>query len=495
MSAFARSAPGRLVRLPAFNLDRPRLLERISRERRVWVICGPAGFGKSTLAAQGVRASGGAWRYLRLSAGDEATAVFSQLICASGACAAPSLQNALDAVERAGLSNIVIDDADAAGASGREAIQAFCASLDHAVGVTLCARSIEAVIEPRWLCDATAEAIPWDALAFDGAEIRALCGLMDVRCNATDVDDFMRQTQGWPMVVSGALHAALRRHAPLSQALEIWESDCAKAFTDFVGVEARKSRHGAQFIAALSENRSPTSEDLDVWEREAFFVVRAGTTRELLAPVRRAFAAAGKASQSSSAPAPMVAQLFGELRVSINGIPVNWIRRKDAQVFKYLLLKESGLAKRREIMETFWRGRDPHIAAQNLRTTCSNIRRALRAVVGEECTEAYFRSDDDLCVALQNVITDVAEFQGHVNAARAGYAQRANRYASFHLERARELYRGELLVGMPQCGHEELAAELRRTFGELLHLLRTMPLERGPLTFPGDETLEIRASA
>ncbi len=465
------------------------------REHRVWAICAPAGFGKSTLAAQGVLSSGGAWRYVRLNAGDDATAVFVQLMCAAGVPAMPaSLQGALDAVERAGISNVVIDDADLAGASGREAIQAFCASLERTVSVTLCARSAHAVVQPRWLCDATAEIVDWNVLAFDESETLALCRLMDVDAQAADAGEFVRQTQGWPMVVSGALHAALRRRAPLRAALTIWEEESAKAFTDFVAGEARRLRGGSQFIAALEENRSMSSEDLAAWEREGLFVVRENDAPSVLSAVGRAFRSAGVRSSNSAAAAPMVAKLFGELRVSIAGVPVKWIRRKDAQVFKYLLLKADGSAKRREVMEIFWQGRESHVAAQNLRTTCSNIRRALRRVVGQAGTDAYFRSEDDLAVVIQNVITDLSEFQGHVNAARGGHAQRANRYVLFHLERARELYRGDLLVGMPQCGQEELAAELRRTFGEVLHLLRTISVERGPLAAAG-EMVDVRASA
>ncbi len=495
MSAFSASAPGRLPRLPALHLDRPRLLERIRREARVWAICGPAGFGKTTLAAQGVLGSAGSWRYLRLGQGDDAAAVFGQVIGASEIPGlASSLENALDAVEQAGITNLIIDDADAAAASGRAAIRSLCALMDRAISVTVCVRSIESVIEPRWLCDGSAEAIDWNELAFDVHDLEALCTLTSVPFDAREGAQLLEQTLGWPMVVSGALHCASRREAPLGDALRVWEEERLAAFRDFAIAECSRSHNGSKFIGAIENRCVITSDDLHGWEREGLFVVRRDGVPELLPPARRALELTAKSSRAAALE-PMVAKLLGELRVSIGGVALKWVRRKDAQVFKYLLLKENGTATRREIMEVFWPGREAGVAAQNLRTTCSNIRRAMRSVVGEVGTDAYFRSEDDISVVLQNVMTDVAEFQGHVNAARAGYSQGAHRSVHFHLERARELYRGDLLAGMPHCGQEELGAQLRRSLGEVLHLLRTLSFERGPVVSNREDMFEESASA
>jgi len=495
MSGFAGAGPGRLARLPTFCLDRPRLLEMIRRRRSVWVLCAPAGYGKTTLVTQAVLASADSWRYVRLSEGDDAATVYLKLSCAAGAQTYPAtLHSTLDAFDQSGIANIVIDDADLAGASGCEALRLFCASLDGSIGVTLCARSNDRIIEPRWLCDGTAQILGWDDLAFDEREIEALCLLMGVPIDAGHAAILVEHTRGWPMIVAGALHATVRRRAPLKDALQIWEDECARAVKEFAVSEARRSRHGARFVAVLEDQMAITPDDLHAWERDALFVIRNNGVAEVLPSVRRAFEVSAKEARGAALE-PMVAKLFGELHVSIGGVPVKWIRRKDAQVFKYLLLKSDGTASRRELMEMFWPGRDAHVAAQNLRTTCSNIRRAMRRVVGDACSDAYFRSDDDIRVMLKNAITDVAEFQGHLSAIRMARAQGANRFMLFHLERARELYRGDLLAGMPPCGNDEFAAELRRSFGEVLHLLRVVSLERGPLAAVQGGPEDQRASA
>jgi hypothetical protein len=55
----------------------------------------------------------------------------------------------------------------------------------------------------------------------------------------------------------------------------------------------------------------------------------------------------------------------------------------------------------------------------------------------------------------------VAEFLAHVAAARSGSAHGSHARIAGHLEKARNIYRGDLLAGMPECGLEPLAAQLR----------------------------------
>jgi DNA-binding SARP family transcriptional activator len=150
---------------------------------------------------------------------------------------------------------------------------------------------------------------------------------------------------------------------------------------------------------------------------------------------------------------------------------VQWVRRKDSQIFKYLLLKETHSATRAELMQIFWPERDAQIAAQGLRTTCSNIRHAFRAIVGEDRVDAYFSAEGDSVVVRASVVTDVAEFLAHVAAARSGLAHGSHARVIGHLEKARDIYRGDLLAGMPHCGFESFAAQLRANLAFVIQRL------------------------
>lgn len=172
---------------------------------------------------------------------------------------------------------------------------------------------------------------------------------------------------------------------------------------------------------------------------------------------------------------PIFVQLLGELDVRIAGRRVEWIRRKDALLFKYLLLEPLGRVSRDELCEVFWPAHDRQQALQNLRTTCSNVRSALRRCLPESRVDLYFQADGrDIVLRNDLAITDLSRFLAHVNAARdAMTAQRLDRAIDAY-EAARVLYRGPLIADPPTAAHEAIARAVDDAFNEVLRHLTAL---------------------
>jgi hypothetical protein len=459
----------------------------------VRLVCAPAGFGKSILAAQVTETHHPGCRYVSFLPGDDAAAVFRRLIRLAGAISQEnSLDAALDAVETTAPAMLILDHADATSESGREAVSRFIAALDSRIGLTLCMRSVDRLIDPGWLCDGTAETIDARALAFTTDETARMCQDLSIPFDATDVEALIRETDGWPIVIAGTLRLAATNRVPLKDAYRLWYRECGKPFADFITAQCERSAYGEQLLAAFCGERAIADSDLRLWERSGLFTIASGEAPKVLAPVAgvlRAF----RAETAVSGRATIVAKLFGGSQVRVGSDDVQWVRRKDSQVFKYLLLKETHSATRAELMKVFWADREPQIAAQGLRTTCSNIRHAFRAVVGEDRVDAYFSAEGDSVVVRANIVTDVAEFLAHVGAARAGAANGSHARIAGHLAKARDIYRGDLLSGMPPCGLEQMAAQLRAQLAFVIQRLNAPALRHSVDGMP--EESEQAASA
>jgi DNA-binding SARP family transcriptional activator len=139
--------------------------------------------------------------------------------------------------------------------------------------------------------------------------------------------------------------------------------------------------------------------------------------------------------------------MFGRFDAQIDGQEINWIRRRDQQFIKYLLLKPTGSATRSELASVFWPDGDRQLAAQSVRTACSNIRKAIAAIVGYACVDLYFRADPDVSLDLTNVVADVRRFSAHVADGDAGFDRGDVQEAAVHYRAAEDLYAGRLLDG------------------------------------------------
>lgn len=155
----------------------------------------------------------------------------------------------------------------------------------------------------------------------------------------------------------------------------------------------------------------------------------------------------------------MQVRLLGPFLAEIDKRSIEWLRRRDRQVFKYLILSPERRVSREQLLRLFWRDAKRNQAAQSLRSVCSNIRKALGAVVGSKNVAAYFRTGEYLSIDLRNVIVDVDRFTAHADAADAEYERGRMRAADAEYRRAVALYHGDLLDG---DAHEPWVAKRAR---------------------------------
>jgi hypothetical protein len=274
------------------------------------------------------------------------------------------------------------------------------------------------------------------------------------------------------MAVSGALRVAGERTLSIAEAVDAWYHVHGSAVARFVADESLALAPGTGFLKHVRHPGPTSQEELQAWHAAGLFVGRDGPEFRVLPVIYGVF---GNEPQTGGrVRAPLRMEMFSDdLRAAIGETRLRWVRHKDAQVVKYLVLRNASVT-RAELMGIFWPGRERNIAAQNLRTTCSNIRRALRDVVGADNVEHYFESDGNVRIGAP-VQTDLEEFREQISLARLALAGGDSRRAREHFKRAREMYRTDLLTGMPACGFDDLAASLRADFGEAVHRLRTLP--------------------
>jgi DNA-binding SARP family transcriptional activator len=164
--------------------------------------------------------------------------------------------------------------------------------------------------------------------------------------------------------------------------------------------------------------------------------------------------------------------MFGRFEAAIDGRRIEWIRRREAQLFKYLLLKPNGGATRAELRSVFWPEGDYHLATQSLRTASSNIRKALAAIVGYANVDRYFSSRGDIAVNLERAVVDVRRFAAHVTDGDAEYERGNDSEALAHYRAAESLYGGDLLSGeYPEAWYAPRTEMYKVMYGRVLERL------------------------
>jgi DNA-binding SARP family transcriptional activator len=176
-------------------------------------------------------------------------------------------------------------------------------------------------------------------------------------------------------------------------------------------------------------------------------------------------------------------RMFRSFEASIERREIHWVRRRDHEIVKYLLLKRDGSATREEIAATFWPNADRHLATQSVRTAISKIRKAIAEAVGSGCVDRYFRTTPDLHVDLDNVVCDVRRFAAHFSDGEAALNAGDPNGAEMNLRACYKLYRGRLLEF---DGEREWfagsAATMQERYLLALEWLGELALERGDTT-------------
>lgn len=459
-----------LPRLTPFCVRRARLERWLAVHAHVPVrlVIAPAGSGKTTLLLKYASGVYGSVKYCSLprdcppSALRERLAAMLDLPNAAGSYEAlvdGMLRNDAQAVE------LIVDDIDRA---SPEALVELCrivqGSPEHVTFVFAgCSR--ESIDVKRWVAEGLAVLCDARRLAFDYDDITMLADICGVPYTETDVRRLLDDTDGWAVATSNAVRAAAADSRTLRDAYRLWRSENGNVFDEFVHAELeRASAEDRTLVQELLAGATCSDvARLRQLESRGLFIFDVGEIPRLYRALRSA-RQRRHAGAEVAPPAPqMHVRMFRTFEATIDGHPIPWLRRREQQIVKYLLLKPNGSATRTELASIFWPEADRHQATQSLRTACSNIRKAFASVVGYGSVDRYFHTHPEMHVDLSNVVCDVRRFLAHAIDGDSAYQRGDNATAASHYRAADDLYTGRLLEFEPQepwyASHAQAIAE------------------------------------
>lgn len=441
----------RLPRLGPSIVRRARLEEWLGRFKSVPVrfLVAPPGFGKTMALVGYLTHCTPNGRYCVVGAGSNAEAVWNAIGRALDTdLQLSSHQDVVKALAAHAPLELALDCVAVPDESGIEAVLALVDELPENVSLLVACRSRSAFQVGRLVSAGTASLCDAERLAFDASGVRHLSETCEVPFTHADVLRLIEVTDGWPHVVSSALRKAAEDNCSLSQAFENWRLRHGHLFNEFIADALKhvEEKDADLVFKLMSGSYLEDRQQLQALEEQGLFVVH---TPDGYRPLRalsrsRLYDRYGRRVQAAT---PMQVRLFGWFRAEIDRRPIEWVRRRDRQIFKYLALQNGGTVSRAELGQVFWPGAEKHLVAQSLRTACSNIRKAIAQIVGFDRVEAYFRAGDDLSLDLDNVIIDVNGFTAHANDGDEQYDRADVRAAYAHYRSAGRLYRGNLLIG------------------------------------------------
>ena len=440
-----------LPKLPPDAIVRHRLDEWLDRnaERRVRIVAGQPGCGKTVAVAAWARGRSGAVRWFTVAAG----ATESEL----RALLAPPLSGGV----------LVVDGADRAAADGR----AFLAQLEHTAPAAM--RFVFLVRDALALALGDAALVDAALLRFDDREIEAFCAAHDVASTAKDRQRFLAATGGWAFALAGTIRYAAAIGGNLATAFPRW-LDTARPFIEqLVDDAAADAPFAATAFDRIARGVAGGPDDLGEACAAAFFVDRDGAAYSVN-PVVAALRGEGR---GPARPAPAVVHMFGRFRVTIGNGEVCFGRRRARSVIQFLAVRGDGTATRDELMNEFWPGLDRRAAADALVNTCSTIRRAIAQCVGRDAVDEYFVVHrNTVALRFGNVVSTATRFSTHVEVASAAYARGELDAAAAHWSAALRLHSAPLLSGEPPA---PWIAAAQRAFDDAarnaVHLLAAVP--------------------
>ena len=409
------------------------------------LIVGPPGSGKTTLAlARVAEAPIGAYCALLpdCSAEDFVSAIAQALDLPEPPKNYAELLVVLRRLASQSLE-LVIDDLDHARSDARVLASKLVDDLPQNVSLIYCARGRDAVDAKQWIARGLGSLIDARRLAFDATELASLCDAHGVPYSNADIARLLEESDGWAIVIGGVVRAASEDERSLSDAYERWRMRYGEVFLDFILGELEEAEpEDVAIVQALVHGRGvgdPSA--LHRLEARGLFVYNGDGVMRPFKALQHARAIPINNVDTSI---PMVVRMLGRFGVSIQGREIEWVRRRDQQIVKYLLLRQGASATRTELAATFWPRVEKQLAAQSVRTACSNIRKAIASVVGYARVERYFRASTTIMIDLSSVVTDVGRFTAHAMAGDGSYDAGKFDDAVMHYLAAEKIYSGRL---------------------------------------------------
>lgn len=409
----------------------------------------PPGFGKTMALLDYLRHRAANGYYCALAAGATKEALWSELAGALGVdggfAAQEELVQAL--VERAPLE-LAIDCTGVPAADSIAAILRLVEEVPEGVSLLIACRSRAAFQVRDLVSRGLASLCDAERLAFCSDEIRHLAETCGVRFVHADVVRLLEQTEGWPLVASGAICKAAEDNCSLHEAFGNWRTRRGHFLNEFIATVLADApeEHAALVYKLMAGSQIDEPQQLQALEEQGLFVTHTADGYRALRALSRSNLYRRYASALPAS--PMQVRLFGWFEAEIEGRPIPWIRRRDREIFQYVALKSGGIASRAELGEAFWPGVEKHLVAQSLRTACSNIRKAIAHLVGFDQVETYFRTGhSDVSIDPDNVVVDVKSFIAHANDGDEQYDRGELEAALVHYHLAEGLHTGSLLIG------------------------------------------------
>ena len=445
----------------------PRLEQSVVRRQRLedWIgrfsnvpvrfLIGPAGFGKTTAMVGYLRASQTKGLYCTLRSGATAADVWAsigaaiQAECELGEVPAGGHEDVLRALDACAPVELAIDCSGSPDADGVAAIARLIEDLPDGVALLIAGRSRSTFDVGTLVAQGMASLCDAERLAFDAAEIRHLAEACNVRYTPGDLSKLLDASDGWPLVVSGALRKAAEDGCDLAGALENWRDRYGHFFTEYVAaaLDGAPESEAAIVRQLMAGSACRDENKLEALEMEGLFVVHDVRGYRPLRALARMRASRHSVPSRLSGVTPLHVRMFGRFQADLDRHPIEWIRRRDQQIFKFVALSRTGSVSRTELTQTFWPNAEKHLVAQSLRTACCNIRKAIANAAGTDKVDDYFLADGDVSLNLGNVIVDVRRFIAHANDGDAQFERNELRAAYAHYRTAEQLYAGSLLLG------------------------------------------------
>ncbi len=433
------------------------------------MLIAPAGFGKSTLLQQYARDPA---RIIRATSATTAQSLLEEI--ASRCAIATPFATAEDLVALLGTieeTTIFIDDAHVLADPAMDALYKLLADGPQQLTFVIAARNRSVIRDPRWIMEGIIEALWMANLAFDEDEVSALTAAFEVESMDGALAALQHATEGWPVIVSAILRFTAINRLSLEHGLVKWFDHYAGALRQTI-IEATPTAEDRKLLESALNGSDVSWQRLrQLEERDLFAYCRSGEPRMLRA-AERAFFDASSPSATESGLKVIQATVLGSFSVSIGGTTIDWMRRRDGQIFKYLLLQSGHRATREELMRAFWPSHDPVQANQNLRTALSNVRTAIRSSlkVGEDVP--YLTTEESSIVLRAAAFqVDLDEFLHCVLRARESFASGQLDAALEYAASARKLYGGPFAVDAADKFYENIARSVETTFRELQTIL------------------------
>ncbi len=343
-----------------------------------------AGSGKTTLLLKYLPNSAVDAAYCALPQNCLPNALFESVAGALALSRVPStFDELIDALRSAVTepTELAIDDVDNAAPETLEYLRRLVESAPEQLSFIYTSRSREALDAKTWVSRGMGVLCDHRRLAFDAAETEILAETCGVPCTHLEISRLLEESEGWSIVVSGAVRAASEDGRSLNDAYEHWRGRYGQVFTEFIAADLdRAAEEDRALVRSLIAGATVDDQErLHRLEMQGLFVISDDVGYRPYRPLRQL---RGRVRLSPSARlSPLIVRMFGRFESQVEGQEVKWMRRRDQQILKYLLLQPNGAASRTELANVFWPDTDRQLSPRRacVRRAAISVRRLPRS--------------------------------------------------------------------------------------------------------------------